>query len=195
MRVSTTGIVLLIASSVGHEFDSFTAFRAPAKTSPVLHPFKSHTSPRYNGHTMTSDAPSAPAQISEFAKLSSFVWAMFTNPRQTGSLFPSSPALARSMAADIPNRPQMPYHVIELGPGTGPFTGVIYQQLGLDAPSESASRLTLVEYNGGFAKALKREFPRADVVQGDAYALKNTLSDVKEGTVDAVPSRSTRNIP
>lgn len=92
------------------------------------------------------------------------------------------------MATDIPHVPQHPYHLVELGPGTGPFTGVIYKKLGLNSSSDAAAQMTLVEYNGSFATRLQHEFPRTKVVQGDAYALKNTLENVEEGRVDAIVS-------
>ncbi|KRE01123.1 hypothetical protein ASE61_18440 [Bosea sp. Root670] len=90
------------------------------------------------------------------------------DPRRTGSVTPSSPALARRMASFVD--PEQPGPVIEIGPGTGPVTEALIER-GIDE-----SRLILVEYSPEFCELLRKRFPRATVVQGDAYALSATLS-------------------
>jgi phosphatidylethanolamine/phosphatidyl-N-methylethanolamine N-methyltransferase len=72
------------------------------------------------------------------------------------------------MASYIDPRTRGP--VIELGPGTGPVTEAL---VGCGIEQE---RLVLVEYNPEFCKLLQRRFPRATIVQGDAYDIAETLS-------------------
>jgi phosphatidylethanolamine/phosphatidyl-N-methylethanolamine N-methyltransferase len=93
-----------------------------------------------------------------------FLLRVLNNPRNIGAVAPSSAALARAMAAEIPHGP-----VLELGPGTGVVTQAILAR-GL-APSE----LTLVEYDKGFATLLRNRFPDVRVVRGDAFDLQRTL--------------------
>lgn len=90
-------------------------------------------------------------------------------PLRTGSVTPSSPFLARRMASFVD--PDLPGPVIEIGPGTGPVTEALIER-GIDE-----ARLVLVEYSPEFCELLRERFPRATVVEGDAYALSATLKD------------------
>lgn len=76
----------------------------------------------------------------------------------------------------------VPGPVIELGPGTGPVTEAILKR-GL--PEE---RLVLVEFNPDFCKLLRKRFPKANVVQGDAYGLRRTLLRALDEPAAAVVS-------
>ena len=67
--------------------------------------------------------------------------------------------------------PRVPGPVIELGPGTGPVTQALVRR-GL-----AQDRLVLVEYNPEFCKLLKRPFPRATIVQGDAYDIRDSVGE------------------
>ena len=60
--------------------------------------------------------------------------------------------------------------MIEIGPGTGPVTEALIER-GVDE-----ARLILVEYSPEFCTLLRERFPRATVVEGDAYALSTTLA-------------------
>lgn len=94
-----------------------------------------------------------------------FLLRVLNNPRAIGAVAPSSAALARAMAVEIPRGP-----VLELGPGTGAITEAILKRI---APSE----LTLVEYEEDFAKLLRARFPGVAVIRGDAFNLSRTLGD------------------
>jgi phosphatidylethanolamine/phosphatidyl-N-methylethanolamine N-methyltransferase len=65
--------------------------------------------------------------------------------------------------------------VVELGPGTGPVTEAL-----LDRGIEQ-ERLILVEFNPVFCQLLRSRFPRAAVLQGDAY---NIFRSVSKGTFE-----------
>lgn len=107
----------------------------------------------------------------KFGDAAQFLKSWANKPLQIGSVTPSSRALSRAMAAQIdPNGTGL---VMEIGPGTGPITQALVEH-GVDE-----ARLVLVEYDANFCTLLRRRFPKATVVQGDAYALKQTL----EGTV------------
>ncbi|RZK93002.1 MAG: phospholipid methyltransferase, partial [Methylobacterium sp.] len=96
-----------------------------------------------------------------------FLRSWFERPLVTGSVTPSGKMLARTMASYVD--PRMAGPVIELGPGTGPVTEALIRR-GIDQ-----ERLILVEYNPDFCRLLRTRFPRANVVQGDAYDIAATL--------------------
>jgi phosphatidylethanolamine/phosphatidyl-N-methylethanolamine N-methyltransferase len=72
--------------------------------------------------------------------------------------------------------------VIELGPGTGPITEALVEQ-GVDP-----ARLVLLEFNPAFCELLRRKFPTATVVQGDAYRLRHSLAELGAHKASAVVS-------
>jgi phosphatidylethanolamine/phosphatidyl-N-methylethanolamine N-methyltransferase len=72
--------------------------------------------------------------------------------------------------------------VIELGPGTGAITNALIEH------GVEQKRLVLVEYNPGFCALLRDRYPQAKVVQGDAYALRDTLWNVLNAPATAVVS-------
>jgi phosphatidylethanolamine/phosphatidyl-N-methylethanolamine N-methyltransferase len=112
-----------------------------------------------------------------------FLRSWLERPLVTGAVTPSGKMLARVMASYVD--PRMTGPVIELGPGTGPVTDALVRR-GIEQ-----ERLVLVEYNPDFCKLLKRRFPRATVVQGDAYDINETLADVMKepgaATVSSLP--------
>ncbi len=109
-----------------------------------------------------------------------FIKSWIDDPRRTGSVTPSSPALARRMASFVD--PSVPGPVIEIGPGTGPVTEALIER------GVEESRLILVEYSPEFCKLLRERFPKATVVEGDAYALSTTLSGYLTEKATAVVS-------
>ena len=97
-----------------------------------------------------------------------FLLRILRNPRNVGAIAPSSAGLARAMAAAIPDTGGA---VLELGPGTGAITAAIL------ARGVAASRLTLFEYDAGFAHLLRQRFAGVHIVEGNAFALAETLGD------------------
>lgn len=102
------------------------------------------------------------------------------NPLRIGAVTPSGPVLARKMASHVDPNGTGP--VIELGPGTGPMTMALIER-GIDP-----SRLVLVEYSADFCRLLRDRFPKATVVQGDAYSLRKTLAGLLPAPADALVS-------
>jgi phosphatidylethanolamine/phosphatidyl-N-methylethanolamine N-methyltransferase len=91
-----------------------------------------------------------------------FIRSWLEKPLAIGAVTPSGRLLARTMARYVD--PSVPGPVIELGPGTGPVTEALLEQ------GVSEDRLVLLEFNPTFCELLKQRFPRATVIQGDAYA-------------------------
>jgi len=109
-----------------------------------------------------------------------FLRSWIEKPLHMGAVMPSSKLLARTMAQYVDVNSKGP--VIELGPGTGAITNALIEH-GVDQ-----KRLVLVEYNPGFCALLRDRYPQARVVQGDAYALRDSLGEVLEAPASAVVS-------
>jgi phosphatidylethanolamine/phosphatidyl-N-methylethanolamine N-methyltransferase len=109
-----------------------------------------------------------------------FIRTWIEKPLSLGAVTPSGRALARTMAAYID--PSRPGPIIELGPGTGPVTEALVAQ-GTDP-----ARLVLVEFDPTFCRLLRARYPRATVVQGDAYSLKRLLAGLMQNPAAGVVS-------
>jgi phosphatidylethanolamine/phosphatidyl-N-methylethanolamine N-methyltransferase len=109
-----------------------------------------------------------------------FLRSWIEKPLHMGAVMPSGRLLARTMAQYVDISSTGP--VVELGPGTGAITSALIEH-GVDQ-----KRLVLVEYNPGFCALLRDRYPHARVVQGDAYALRDSLWDVLSMPASAVVS-------
>jgi phosphatidylethanolamine/phosphatidyl-N-methylethanolamine N-methyltransferase len=109
-----------------------------------------------------------------------FIRTWIEKPLSTGAVMPSSKALARTMARYVDPTASGP--VIELGPGTGPVTAAMVER-GVDP-----SRLVLVEFDPDFCRLLRTRYPRATVVQGDAYRLRRLLGTYIRSPASAIVS-------
>jgi phosphatidylethanolamine/phosphatidyl-N-methylethanolamine N-methyltransferase len=109
-----------------------------------------------------------------------FIRTWIEKPLSLGAVTPSSRALARIMAAYVDA--SVPGPVIELGPGTGPVTEALVAQ-GIDP-----ARLVLVEFDPTFCRLLRKRYPTATVVQGDAYNLGRLLAAQMREPASAVVS-------
>ncbi len=98
--------------------------------------------------------------------------AWLRNPLQTGALLPSGSGLAQAMAAQVePGRGR----VVELGAGTGAISRALI------ARGLTPQQLVLVEKDPVLFDALKRRFPEAIVLCGDAARLKELLHSAGVG--------------
>ena len=111
-----------------------------------------------------------------------FLSAWAKAPLRTGAVKPSSKALAKTMAQEIP-KGEGP--VIELGPGTGNVTDAILDQ------GVAESDLILLEFNPEFAELLEDRFPAATVIRGDAYAPHKAV----EPLLDIRPRATVSGLP
>jgi phosphatidylethanolamine/phosphatidyl-N-methylethanolamine N-methyltransferase len=109
-----------------------------------------------------------------------FLRSWIEKPLHVGAVMPSGRVLARTMASYVDPDGDSP--VIELGPGTGAITTALI------ARGVAPERLVLVEYNPAFCVLLRDRYPQAKVVQGDAYALRETLWNVLKTPAAAVVS-------
>jgi phosphatidylethanolamine/phosphatidyl-N-methylethanolamine N-methyltransferase len=109
-----------------------------------------------------------------------FLRSWIEKPLHMGAVMPSGKVLARTMAQYVDIDSTGP--VVELGPGTGAITSALIDH-GIDQ-----KRLVLVEYNPSFCALLRDRYPQATVVQGDAYALRDSLWNVLSMPASAVVS-------
>jgi phosphatidylethanolamine/phosphatidyl-N-methylethanolamine N-methyltransferase len=109
-----------------------------------------------------------------------FIRSWIEKPLRTGAVMPSSRALARTMSRYVD--PDATGPVIELGPGTGPVTEALVAH-GVDS-----ARLVLVEFNQDFCRLLRKRYPAATVLQGDAYRLRKLVQDTLKEPAAAVVS-------
>jgi phosphatidylethanolamine/phosphatidyl-N-methylethanolamine N-methyltransferase len=109
-----------------------------------------------------------------------FIGSWIKKPLDVGAVAPSSKLLARTMASYVD--PEGTGPVIELGPGTGPITEALVEH-GVDP-----ARLVLVEFNPAFCELLRRRFPAATVIQGDAYSLRHSLAEIARHEAAAIVS-------
>ena len=124
-----------------------------------------------------------PLKKDRFADEARFLRSWLERPLVVGAVTPSGKILARTMASFVD--PRIPGPVIELGPGTGPVTDALIRR------GVAQERLVLIEFNPEFCQLLKRRFPKATIIQGDAYDLKETLGDILRepaaATVSSLP--------
>ena len=109
-----------------------------------------------------------------------FIASWLQNPMKVGAVSPSGRALARAVAAEVD--PSIPGPIVELGPGTGPVTEALIER------GVAPERLILVEYDPEFCTLLRRRFPGATVIQGDAYSLGDTLTGIVKEPLAAIAS-------
>lgn len=100
------------------------------------------------------------------------------NPREVGSVTPSSGALKRRITQEIVRRPDE--YVVELGGGTGAITRGILER------GIPADRLYVLEINPEMAKHLRETFPGIHVIEGDAQRLTEILPPEVVGKVGTV---------
>ncbi|MGE0005765.1 MAG: class I SAM-dependent methyltransferase [Parvibaculaceae bacterium] len=101
-------------------------------------------------------------------------------PLGIGAVAPSGPGLARAMVETL--APRQGDMVVEIGPGTGPFTRAL-----LEAGVEPA-RLLLVEFDAEFVRHLRQRFPGVTVLHGDASQLPQLLREQGHDKVQKILS-------
>jgi phospholipid N-methyltransferase len=109
-----------------------------------------------------------------------FFKAFLTSPGSVGALWPSSPFLARAMVAA--SEVQKADCVVELGPGTGAFTGEILSNL------RAGASFAAVEKDAELARAMAGKFPAAKVIEGCATNLGEHLEAAKMQSPDVILS-------
>ena len=98
-----------------------------------------------------------------------FLRGLIARPKSVGAIAPSSPALARAIAAQVDPSGTAP--VLELGPGTGVVTEALIER------GIAPERIVAIEYDRDFARRVASRFPRMHVINGDAFDLANALGE------------------
>ena len=108
------------------------------------------------------------------------------NPRDMGSLCPSSAVLAKEMARAVPARVRANDVFIEIGAGTGPVTAALLQR---GIPSD---RLIVIEKSPVMAESLVARFPQVNVSCRGAESMSECLngSERVRAIVSSLPFRS-----
>ncbi len=97
-----------------------------------------------------------------------FLRGLVSNPRAVSAPTPSSPTLARAIAAEVDlSRDGL---VIELGPGTGVVTEALLDH------GVSPTRLVAIELEAGFANLMRHRFPQITVHHGDAVLFESQIT-------------------
>ncbi|MEV7069177.1 methyltransferase domain-containing protein [Streptomyces collinus] len=109
-----------------------------------------------------------------------FLGQWMRSPSHIGAIAPSSRHLARAVTCAIPERGEPV--VVELGPGTGPFTAEIQRKLA------GRGRHLAVEINPRLAELLRDRYPAAEVIQGNAADLRQLLDERGVDQADVVVS-------
>jgi phosphatidylethanolamine/phosphatidyl-N-methylethanolamine N-methyltransferase len=109
-----------------------------------------------------------------------FLRGLIARPKNVGAIAPSSPALARAMAAQISVHADA--SVLELGPGTGVVTEALI------ARGIAPKNITSIEYDPEFAAMVSARCPGVRVIRGDAFDLAKTLVGCFGGPFAAVIS-------
>jgi phosphatidylethanolamine/phosphatidyl-N-methylethanolamine N-methyltransferase len=101
-------------------------------------------------------------------------------PLGVGAVAPSGPRLAKAMVETL--APDAADVVVEIGPGTGPFTRALLEA------GVAPSQLLLVEFDAEFVRHLRLRFPGVTVLQGDASQLPRLLKEVGHDEVPKILS-------
>jgi phosphatidylethanolamine/phosphatidyl-N-methylethanolamine N-methyltransferase len=109
-----------------------------------------------------------------------FLKGVISQPKTVGAIMPTSARTAAKMASIIDIGSGLP--VLELGPGTGVITRAIL------AKGVPADRLVSIEYSTPFVKHLEEKFPGVRFINGDAFAIEETLKDYQGQMFDCVIS-------
>ncbi|MHC4996253.1 MAG: class I SAM-dependent methyltransferase [Planctomycetota bacterium] len=110
----------------------------------------------------------------------SFLGAVMRNPTRVGAIAPSSPALARAMTDGLELTSFKT--VVELGPGTGPFT----QRLAEVMPDHA--RYLGIERDPKLVNLLRQRLPAMRVAHGSAEDMRQHLHDADLSDVGVILS-------
>ena len=102
------------------------------------------------------------------------------HPLGIGAILPSSLAVVRAMASDVPF--SRPGAVLELGGGTGVVTR------GLLEAGCAPERLIVIEREPALADILRQRFDAVRVIEGDACAIRSILAELGIDQLAAVIS-------
>jgi phosphatidylethanolamine/phosphatidyl-N-methylethanolamine N-methyltransferase len=97
------------------------------------------------------------------------------SPRTVGAFTASSQALAAAMVEAL--KPGEPSSVVELGPGTGAFTGAIIERIG------PGGRCLAVDIEPAFVEQIRKSWPEVECVCASAEQLAELVAERQFGPV------------
>jgi phosphatidylethanolamine/phosphatidyl-N-methylethanolamine N-methyltransferase len=109
-----------------------------------------------------------------------FLRAWMRAPLVTAAMLPSGKILSSALAEAVD--PAVPGAVVELGAGTGAVTAALVER------GISPERLILIEFLPEFCELLRRRYPAARVIAGDAFDAPDILRNLNVGSLAAVVS-------
>lgn len=105
--------------------------------------------------------------MSDIAAYGDFLRGLVNDPKGVSAPTPSSPVLARAIAAEVDiSRPGL---VIELGPGTGVVTEALLEK------GVAADRLIAIEQEPSFVQLMRRRFPQLKICHNDALLFEDCI--------------------
>ena len=114
--------------------------------------------------------------------LAFFIWRWASSPYRIGGIMPSAKPLARAMACASVEARRGEGPVVELGGGTGSITQALIER------GIGEQELILIERDREMCRWLKRRFPRAAVVRGEAAQIGVILAREFAGPASVVVS-------
>lgn len=102
------------------------------------------------------------------------------SPSTIGAVSASSRAMARRMVADLPA--ERPVTIVELGPGTGPFTSAIVERVA------RGSRILAIDLEQTFVDRIHSRWPSVDCVCASAVELERLVEERRMAPVDHIIS-------
>ena len=116
------------------------------------------------------------------AGIAFFIWRWASSPYRIGGIMPSARPLARAMACASMEARRGEGPVVELGGGTGSITQALIER------GIGEQELILIERDREMCRWLKRRFPRAAVVRGEAAQIDVILAREFAGPASVVVS-------
>ncbi len=116
-----------------------------------------------------------------------FYRALFSNPRQTGAICPSSKALAKEMTSHVVLEGNG--LVVELGAGTGVITHALSKVI------VNPENMIVIECSNILVKNLQNRFPGHRIINGDASKLRNLLENETKQVNTIISSLPLRSLP
>lgn len=102
------------------------------------------------------------------------------SPNTIGAVAASSRAMALRMVAQLPA--DRPVRVVELGPGTGPFTNAIVNRVHRD------SRILAIDREATFVEWIRQRWPSVDCVCASAVDLERLVGERRMAPLDHIIS-------
>lgn len=111
----------------------------------------------------------------------------FLHPKSIGSAVPSSILLAKTIAAQVPQ--DTSGYIVEVGPGTGVITEMLLKS------GISPEKFIAIERSTSFYEHLKKRFPEANIIHGDAAHLSELLNEKSNHVAVIVSGLPLRSLP